>query len=328
MSGDTSIDLPGYEKALNEAAYYLIPSSGFLQLGGPDRVDFLQRQTTNDLNALSPEHTLVTTLTSPTARVLDVLTLMPEDDKIGALTLPGRATQTAAYLQSRIFFMDNVTVSDVSAHFAQIELLGPQVGSIMTALSLGKLPEEGEIISTEINDLAMRAFNTLGSELCLLVPTENVGNVLATLDKIGVHQLDTDNYEVLRVEAGLPAPGHELTEDYTPLETGLAETVSMTKGCFTGQEVIARQVNFDKVTKRLVGLRLAEAVNPGTAVRSFENSQPAGIITSTTASPRFGPIALAVLKRPFDQPGTQLIAKQGANSINATVLNLPFLSDS
>jgi glycine cleavage system aminomethyltransferase T len=66
----------------------------------------------------------------------------------------------------------------------------------------------------------------------------------------------------------------------------------------------------------------------GTSVHSPENNQPAGNITSSTASPRFGAIALAVLKRPFDQPGTQLIAKQGADSINVTVSNLPFLSDS
>jgi folate-binding protein YgfZ len=160
-----------------------------------------------------------------------------------------------------------------------------------------------------------------------LVPVGGTEALLANLEGIGVHRLETDTYEVLRIEAGVPAAGHELTEDYTPLETNLAETVSMTKGCFTGQEVIARQVNFDKVTKQLAGLRLEEMVNAGRPVHSPEKDQSAGVITSTTTSPRFGPIALAMLKRPFDQPRTQLIAKRNANSINATVSSLPFLSD-
>jgi len=328
MSRDISIDVSVYQRALNQAAYYVIPDPGLLQFSGHDRIAFLQRQTTNDLNALTPQHTLVTTLTSPTARILDVLTLMGEDDTFSALTLAGRATQTTAYLQSRIFFMDKLTVSDASAHFTQIELLGPQSGSTMTALGFSKLVKEDEIISTEINEGIVLAFNTFGSSLRLLTQIENIETVLAALDTAGAEQLKKDTYEVLRVEAGLPAPGHELTEDYSPLETGLMDTVSMTKGCFTGQEVIARQVNFDKVTRRLVGLRLAEMVNTGTTVKSHENNQPAGIITSTTASPRFGPIALAVLKRPFDQPGTQLIATQGDNNISATVTNLPFFPDS
>ena len=328
MSRAISIDVSVYQRALNQAAYYVIPDPGLLQFSGHDRVAFLQRQTTNDLNALTPQHTLVTTLTSPTARILDVLTLMGEDDTFSALTLPGRATQTTAYLQSRIFFMDNLTISDASSHFAQIELLGPQSGNTMNALGYNKLREEDEIISTEINDVKVRALNTFGSSLRLLAPINNLETVLAALDATGAQQLETDTYEILRVEAGMPAPGHELTDDYTPLETGLMDTVSMTKGCFTGQEVIARQVNFDKVTKRLVGLRLAEMVNAGTTVQSLENNQAAGIITSSTASPRFGPIALAVLKRPFDQPGTQLIATQGANNISVTVSNLPFFSDS
>jgi folate-binding protein YgfZ len=327
MLGKASIDLLGYESALNRTAYYLTPGSGYLRLSGPDRIDFLQRQTTNDLNSLSPGHTLVTTLTSPTARILDVLTLVADEDTIGVLTLPRQAAQTASYLQSRIFFMDDVAVSDASTEFVQIELLGPQAGVAMTDLGFSNLPEEDKITFSEINEVAVQAFNTFGPGLRLLVPVGGTEALLANLEGIGVHRLETDTYEVLRIEAGVPAAGHELTEDYTPLETNLAETVSMTKGCFTGQEVIARQVNFDKVTKQLAGLRLEETVNAGRPVHSPEKDQSAGVITSTTTSPRFGPIALAVLKRPFDQPGTQLIAKRNANSINATVSTLPFLSD-
>ena len=68
--------------------------------------------------------------------------------------------------------------------------------------------------------------------------------------------LAPEDYETLRVEAGLPAVGHELTEDYTPHETNLAAWISETKGCYTGQEILARQVTYDKITRHLVGLKL------------------------------------------------------------------------
>ena len=327
MIGKTLFNLLNYERAINKSACYLNPGSGYLRISGPDRIDFLQRQTTNDLNLLAPGHILVTALTSPTARILDILTLVIEEDAIGAITLPELAAQTAAYLQSRIFFMDNVSVSDTSAEFAQIDLLGPEVSKTMSAIGFSGLIEPGEVLSNEINGVDVQAFNTFGSIARLLVPSDGIQNLISALEGVGTHRLETDTYEVLRVEAGLPAAGHELTEDYTPLETGLTEIISMTKGCFTGQEVIARQVNFDKVTKQMVGLHLEEEVKSGALVKNPENSQPVGNVTSAITSPRFGPIALAILKRPQDKAGTELIAEYGANSINATVSSLPFLSD-
>src|SRR5690606_39681801 len=112
----------------------------------------------------------------------------------------------------------------------------------------------------------------------------------------GAVPLGEEAYDVLRVEAGLPASGTELTEDFTPLETGLAYTVSTSKGCYTGQEVLARQINYDKVSRQLVGLRLKEPAPAGSAVRA--EGRPAGTVTSVVLSPEHGWIALAVVRRP------------------------------
>jgi folate-binding protein YgfZ len=101
----------------------------------------------------------------------------------------------------------------------------------------------------------------------------------------------------MRVEAGLPAAGAELSEDYTPLEAGLAAAISSTKGCYTGQEVLARQITYDKVTQHLCGLRLTRRAQPGGRVWAPDGS-PVGRVTSAATSPRFGEIALAVVKRP------------------------------
>jgi folate-binding protein YgfZ len=107
------------------------------------------------------------------------------------------------------------------------------------------------------------------------------------------------------VENGLPAAESELTGDYTPLEMGLETAISNTKGCFTGQEVIARQLNYDKVTQHLVILRLQAHGEAGE--RAWVEGRPVGLLTSAVQSPRFGPLALAVIKRPYHQPGTGVI---------------------
>ena len=116
----------------------------------------------------------------------------------------------------------------------------------------------------------------------------------------------------------------ELTEDYTPLEIGLGAYVADDKGCYTGQEVIARQTNYDKITQRLVGLEMASETQPAT--RLWAEGKSVGKITSTARSPRFGHIALAVVKRPYDRVGTLLQVNNVAPPVEAevTVVDLPF----
>ena len=106
-----SNDLPGYAAAIGGAAYYLQPAPGFLTISCPDQLAFIQRQSTNDLRLLAAGRTLETVLTTPAARIIDVLTLfLPAEQEpggaeagLGTLTLPGRGPSTAAYLRSRIF---------------------------------------------------------------------------------------------------------------------------------------------------------------------------------------------------------------------------------
>ena len=125
----------------------------------------------------------------------------------------------------------------------------------------------------------------------------------------GVEQLSPESHHILRVEAGLPAAGAELTEEFTPLEAGLEYAVSGAKGCYTGQEVLARQTTYDKVTQHLVRLRLEAPAGAGE--RLWAGDKVVGVITSAAVSPRFGPVALGVVKRPHHEPGSELTAGEG-----------------
>lgn len=314
-------DLSAYQRALESAAIYKIKDPGYLSIRGNGKVDFLQRQTTNDLRQLDATHTLTSVLTTPNARIVDVFRLLIEGENIGVLTLPGRGASTAGFLRGRIFFNDDVSLEDHSQDFDQIILQGNLASDLLATLDV-QVPGLGEISQVDIDEFQGIIIGHSGKVdlgFRLLFPSKAAEKVTSILEDGGAVLLGEETYHVLRVENGIPGAQGELTEDFTPLEVGLLGTaISQTKGCYTGQEVIARQVNFDKITRSLVGLRLSAVVKAGQQVRV--EGKPAGQVTSVVKSPRFGEIALAVVKRPYNQTGT----KVNIGDIEAVVVDLPF----
>jgi folate-binding protein YgfZ len=323
MDMDQAVERSGYDAALSGAAYYVRRDGGFLRLTGSTRLDFIQRQTTNDVTLLSDGRALTTVLTTPTARILDVWQMVLEDESMGLITLPGRAPSTASFLQGKIFFMDDVSVEDRSGEIARLELVGPEIDSLLRRFGLAEPPSADQVCPIEIAGVGGRVLGQRGfvGSALLLIPSGDVQKGVDALEGAGVVPLSPESLDTLRIEAGLPAPGAELTEDYTPLEAGLDYAISDSKGCYTGQEVIARQLTYNKVTRRLVGLRLRAPVSVGAAV-SVEG-RSVGAVTSYADSPRFGPIALAYMKQPYHEPGVEAAIGE-SNGVKAVVEPLPF----
>jgi folate-binding protein YgfZ len=318
-----------YQAALESAAFYRLPEAGYLRISGPDQINFLQRQTTNDMTRLIPGRSLATILTSATGRILDVLTLFLEPGgAIGALPLPAQAASTANFLKSRIFFMDKVSVIDASSELAQVELTGPQAAALLNKIGCQNIPQVEEVLPVEISGVQaslIRQPGRAGLTFLLLIPAEAADEVTSALFSQGAVPITPESYQVLRVEAGLPGAGAELTSNYTPLEIGLVSSIAENKGCYTGQEVIARQMTYDKITQHMVGLHLQKLAQTGKQV--FAGGRSIGTITSCVYSPRFGPIALAVIKRPYHLPGTQVMVGNGDGeklAQPAQVTALPF----
>jgi folate-binding protein YgfZ len=326
-------DLRGYTAARESSVFYPVPGLGVLRIKGPDRLDFLQRQTTNDLKLLSPGQMLTTILTSAAGRVLDVLILIdfpPEEPRADAyltITLPGKGSQTASFLQNKIFFMDKVTVEDVSTGYHVFTLEGP---GMARALKTANLPmvTESEVASAELNGSAVLLFALpaqMGAGVRLVAPAASVDELVARLAQAPAEAIDPETANILRVERGLPGVPGELSGEYTPLETNLDWAISNNKGCYTGQEVIARQITYDKVTRKLVGLKLQGEAEIGDNV--WVEGKTVGAITSYAFSPRGGPLALAVLKRPHHQTGTQVQVGERASGKAGEVHSLPFTLD-
>lgn len=311
---------------IQKTAFYELNKAGYLKVSGEDRLAFLQRQTTNDIRLLSAIQALFSVLTSPSARIIDVLYLLLDADSIGLITLPGYAESTARFLKSRIFFMDKVSLSDASDEFSQIDIFGPQVGSALEKLGVNSLPEVDEIRTVEISGWEFRLLHmqpAIGLGFRIIARSSDRQDVIDLLQDSGILQADEREYRLVYIEAGIPYAGAELIEAYTPLETRLESAVSQNKGCYTGQEVLARQITYDKITQHLSGVRLDSQMSPGR--RLWAGEKLAGVITSSAQSPRYGIIALAMLKRPHNLPDTRLEAEdETGNRSPARVVDLPF----
>lgn len=312
-----------YIQARNTAAWLALPQAGCLQISGADRIAFLQRQTTNELRTLSAGQAIVSVLTSATARMLDVLTIFMDGESLTVLTLPGYGAGTFKFLKSRIFFMDKVSLLDRSAEFAQVLLVGAQAGEVLTKLGLPVPPKALAITTGKLGEHAVQVLAEDWAGLPavrLALPAGALDALGVQLVQAGANPLGAEVFEVLRVEAGIPWAGAELSENYTPLETNLDRYISGSKGCYTGQEVLARQVTYDKITRRLVGVRSATPLKTG--MRLLAEDKPAGEITSAVQSPQLGWIGLAIVKRPYHEPGTHLAQAENDSTIQVT--SLPF----
>ena len=301
-------------------ARFHVTGAGFLRLSGEDRVDFIQRQSTNDVTRLAEGRHVSTVLTNPAARIIDVLQLFTlDDDTLAAVTLPGRGPATALFLKKRVFFNDRVIVEDASESVRVVDLL--------SHADLAGLPAaaDGEVLTAELEGETVRILGQsepFGPVTRLVIPLAGFENLVTLLEHAGLSALSGADHQALRVEAGLPGPGSELTEDYTPLEIGLRDLVSDVKGCYTGQEVIARQITYDKVTRGLAGIRLDGPAPSGARVLAGDTN--AGTLTSYAHSPREGHIALAVLKRLHSEPGTVVKVETGNGAVAGRVVELPF----
>lgn len=320
-----------YAAARAAVAWADLSDHGWLRLAGRDRLDFLQRLATNDFRKLAPGGGLPAVLASATGRVIAPLIVYATDAVLWLRTPPGRAAALAAYFSRLIFWNDEVEVSDESAGTAQFGLFGPASTDLLTQLlgaAVDDLPpygwRGGEIAGSPVT--VHRGGALEAAAWTVVVPAASADALRAQLAGIAA-QLTPSQVEILRVERGIPAWGHELSDQVTPLEAGLRAAISDNKGCYTGQEVIARQLNYDKVTRRLVGLRLP-ADAPVTELAGAPvggAGKRGGFIGTAVWSPALaGPIALAILPRDLCQPGTVVRVKHGDAELAAEVAELPF----
>jgi len=297
---------------------------GTLEVKGGDCLRFLHNQTTNDFERLQPGQGCDTVFVTSTARTLDLVTTYVTEESVILLVSPNRREKLLQWMDRYIFPMDKVELADLTEKRACLHLIGTESDRLLEALGISPFSDQppGTHQLLTLGDISLRI--AVGSGLAipgytLLVEIEQRQDLVAKLREQGAKAIDDRDWENLRIQQGRPAPDRELTEDYNPLEAGLWETISFEKGCYIGQETIARLNTYQGVKQQLWGLQLSQPVDPGTPIQVGE--QKAGTITSCMATPE-GAIALAYIRTKIGGKG---LTVQVANQ-SATLTDLPFLS--
>lgn len=263
------------------------PSVGRLFVTGEDALDLLNRLTTNKLEELPEGQGTTTIITNADGRVVDLLALGALDDGIWCLTSPGYAQAVIDWLDM-FTFTEEITVEDRTSDTFHLTLAGPTAPSTIAAawanavdLALDSIARV-EIVGASVVVWRRLAGGADGFEI--LGDLADREAVLAALVQAGAQLTAPDAWETHRVLNGMPAMDAEFGLFNNPLEARLLGSISETKGCYTGQEVLARLQTYNKIQRRLMAVDLDAPVAPGTKLVA-EDGKNAGQITSVIETP-------------------------------------------
>ncbi|HEY9602492.1 MAG TPA: folate-binding protein [Allocoleopsis sp.] len=297
---------------------------GRLRISGDDRLRYLHNQSTNDIQRLKPGQGCDTVFVTSTARTIDLATVYVTEDALLMLVSPNRRQPLMEWLDRYIFPMDKVELKDVSSEYATFCLIGPGSDAVLQNLS-DEMPVEDAYASHQ--ELALDGMSVrvaVGNGLALpgytiIVPVAKAAKLWQVLAEAGAIPMGDRVWEQLRIEQGRPACDRELTEDYNPLEVGLWQTISLTKGCYIGQETIARLNTYKGVKQQLWGIRLKAPVEPDAVV--MVGDEKVGKLTSFTSTEQ-GPFGLAYIRTKAGGRGLNV----QVGGTEGEVVDVPFLT--
>ena len=300
-----------YRSASESALTVQHDTPGVIELRGEDRVDLLHRLSTNDLEGMLVDQVMRTVFTDPVGRMIDVVTVLTLSDRILLLTSSGRSQIMRDWLQSHIFFQDDVTLDPSEGEWSLYGGYGPKAADLLPAA----IPPEGALVENDLG-IFWPIDRPVAGFLRLVRPGQTVEDWV-----VGANAPEA--FEILRIEDGLPKMGTEIQEDSIPLEVGLWDAVSFDKGCYVGQEIIARMESRGKLAKQLVGVRLESGAEPGSTLR--QGDRTVGVLTSIVHSPRLGWIGLAS-GRPSALAADDGRVEIGENGETGIMVKLPFVA--
>ncbi len=308
-----------YNSALEDCLVVEHEPPGLVVARGASTLDLLHRMSTNDMTGLEPGQVRATVLTTAIGRTMDVIRVICRPDDFWILTSPGKADEVRSWLGRYIFFNDDVVLSDTGGDHHLWGIYGPSSATEVAGLTGAAKPPD------LANGLRLGDSFLWKSEegipgYFLLAEPDLHHRARARWGDRGPGSPQADAYEAHRIERGLPAPGRDIDEDVIPLEVGLWHLVSFDKGCYIGQEVIARMESRSRIARQLARASLETFVS---APQDIEQGHlPVGRLTSTAISPRLGAIGLGLVRSAVLQssPTEVHLAPSG---VRATLIRLP-----
>ena len=330
-----------YAAVRKSAALMDAPHRAVVVLTGKDRLAFLQNKVTNDVAKLAAGQGCYSYFLNVKGRIqLDLHVLHGEDATL--LEMDARLAGGFAKRLEEYRFSEDVRILDASEQLGRMTLIGPRAGEL-----LKKVDAAVETLSEPFRHakrtIAKATATIFRNDLCgeeqyeLIVPRDQLVNLWQVLHEAGNEAVDPAAvdlrtmgwaaFNIARIEAGSPLFGIDIADTHLPMETGrwYARAVSVTKGCYLGQEVVARMHAHNTVARLLTGLRIGGGKLPMAGTEILDGAAQVGIVTSSCVSPMLGsePIALGYVKRVYAAAGRVVeVLAEGARE-KAVVGELP-----
>ena len=321
-----------YRAFRQRAGLFLPPSVTQVEITGTQRAEFLNRLCTNKVDSIRSGEGIETFLADANGRILHHLFIFAGAESLVLHTAAGLGKSLCSHLDYYLI-REDVQLRDRSSDWGELILAGPQSAEIVQRLTAANLPDgDAQIVNANapwngrllmVRRIQERAFQTFP----IAGAAADMGPLWRTLRQLGAAACGLRALETVRIEEGFPVIGLDITDKTLPQEVGRNEkAISLNKGCYLGQEIVARIDSRGAVNKVLVGIRFGTSSEPQAADVPASGGeltcgdQPAGQITSAAYSPGFGAsVALAYVRRQFHEPGTMLDSAWGP----ATVVELP-----
>jgi folate-binding protein YgfZ len=332
------------------AALMDAPHRSVVILTGKDRLSFLHNKVTNDTNRLTAGQGCYAYLLNLKGRIVADMNIL-QTEEATLVELDRRLALDFLQAMEKYVFTEDVRLLDGSEQLGRLTVLGPKAYLLLKKVmdaGVETLSEPFRHARRQVGKTTVTVFrNDLAGEAQyeLIVPRDQLVSLWQILHEAGgVHEGADDDtglraigwsaFNTARIEAGTPLYGIDISDNHLPMETAhwYARAVSVSKGCYLGQEIVARMHAHNTVARMLVGMRIAGDKLPVAGTDVFEaegagaSRQQVGIVTSSCMSPMLGyvPVALGYVKKAFAAPGAKAleVLAEGARA-KADVTPLP-----
>lgn len=298
---------------------------GLLKVTGGDRTRFLHNQSTNNIQSLKSGEGCDTVFVNSTGRNIDLVSVYVQEEEVLLLVSPKQNERLYQWMDRYIFPFDKVELKDISADYKIFTLIGKQSKELLSNWLDEELLEKPEFSHQKVTIEGIEILLTVGCNLKLtgynlIVVQENADIIWQKLVEKQPILIGSKEWEKLRILRGRPLPEKELTEEFNPLETGLWSAISFNKGCYIGQETIARLNTYKGVKQRLWGIKLTQEINPEIDnIITLENDK-IGKITSYINDEK-APFALGYIRTKAGGEGLKVTIGKAEGEL----ISLPFI---
>lgn len=312
---------------------------GKIRVTGDDRVKWLQSVISNNILPLKPGQGLYSSLLTHKGKMLTYFRLYMQTEAIMLEDVGEIGETTFQSLRKFLLYGTKAKMETCAESWGLLLISGPKAGQVVqSAFGVDvTFLKPVHFVMAQIGGnqaLVLRTEETGETDIEILLPAAGLSPAWSALleagAKFGIKPVGAHALEALRMEAGIPKAGQDLNEEITPPEAGLEEKAfSLNKGCYPGQEVVARMDTYGTVRRHLVGLVIKDAAVPPKGTKLFAADREVGWISSAVRSPQLNEvIAFGFPLRDFSKPGTELAVEINGHRHPATIHTLPFYTKS